>query len=86
MKKIKTSHSRGFSLVEVTIAMAIAAVLPKNEHSERNLIFTVLSVTILSTIAMIAYPIITAWLELDDLALVLERSVGWIGFFEPFGR
>ncbi len=49
-------------------AMAIAAVLPKNEHSERNLIFTVLGVTILSTIAMIAYPIITAWLELDDLA------------------
>jgi uncharacterized integral membrane protein (TIGR00698 family) len=49
-------------------AMAIAAVLPKNEHSERNLIFTVLSVTILSTIAMIAYPIITSWLELDDLA------------------
>ncbi|WP_108483132.1 YeiH family protein [Oceaniglobus ichthyenteri] len=49
-------------------AMAIAAVLPKNEHSERNLIFTVLSVTILSTVAMIAYPIITAALELDDLA------------------
>jgi uncharacterized integral membrane protein (TIGR00698 family) len=49
-------------------AMAIAAVLPKNEHSERNLIFTVLSVTVLSTLAMIAYPIIAAALELDDLA------------------
>lgn len=49
-------------------AMAIAAVLPKNEHSERNLIFTVLSVTVLSTIAMIAYPIITAALEFDDIA------------------
>lgn len=49
-------------------AMAIAAVLPKNEHSERNLIFTVLSVTVLSTLAMIAYPIITTALELDDLA------------------
>ena len=49
-------------------AMAIAAVLPKNEHSERNLIFTVLSVTVLSTIAMVIYPIITAALELDDLA------------------
>ncbi|WP_193140829.1 MULTISPECIES: YeiH family protein [unclassified Meridianimarinicoccus] len=49
-------------------AMAIAAVLPKNEHSERNLIFTVLSVTVLSTIAMIAYPIITSALDLDDLA------------------
>lgn len=39
-------------------AMAISAVLPKNEHSERNLIFTVLSVTVLSTIAMIVYPIL----------------------------
>jgi uncharacterized integral membrane protein (TIGR00698 family) len=47
-------------------AMAIAAVLPKNEHSERNLIFTVLSVTILSTIAMIAYPLITQVFGLDD--------------------
>jgi uncharacterized integral membrane protein (TIGR00698 family) len=46
-------------------AMAIAAVLPKNEHSERNLIFTVLSVTILSTVAMVAYPAITQMLELD---------------------
>lgn len=49
-------------------AMAIAAVLPKNEHSERNLIFTVLSVTVLSTIAMIAYPIITQMFELDSQA------------------
>ncbi|MFT7183481.1 MAG: putative membrane protein YadS, partial [Planctomycetota bacterium] len=30
-------------------AMAIAAVLPRNERSERNLIFTVLAVTVLST-------------------------------------
>ncbi|MFP6741295.1 MAG: YeiH family protein [Alphaproteobacteria bacterium] len=49
-------------------AMAIAAVLPKNEHSERNLIFTVLGVTVLSTLAMIAYPIITEALDLDHLA------------------
>lgn len=49
-------------------AMAIAAVLPKNEHSERNLIFTVLSVTVLSTIAMIAYPIITTTMGLDHVA------------------
>ena len=48
--------------------MAIAAVLPKNEHSERNLIFTVLSVTVLSTVAMIAYPLITRAFGLDDQA------------------
>lgn len=49
-------------------AMAIAAVLPKNEHSERNLIFTVLGVTVLSTLAMIVYPIITQSLQLDHRA------------------
>jgi uncharacterized integral membrane protein (TIGR00698 family) len=48
-------------------AMAIAAVLPKNEHSEKNLIFTVLAVTVLSTVAMIVYPVITAVAGLDTL-------------------
>jgi uncharacterized integral membrane protein (TIGR00698 family) len=49
-------------------AMAIAAVLPRNERSERNLIFTVLGVTVLSTLAMIAYPIVAQMLALDDRA------------------
>ncbi len=49
-------------------AMAIAAVLPKNEHSERNLIFTVLSVTVLSTLAMIGYPILAQAIGLDARA------------------
>lgn len=49
-------------------AMAIAAVLPRNEHSERNLIFTVIAVTVLSTVAMIVYPILCAGLGLDDRA------------------
>lgn len=48
-------------------AMAIAAVLPRNEHSESNLIFTVLAVTVLSTIAMIAYPLVTSLAGLDPL-------------------
>lgn len=47
-------------------AMAISAVLPRNEHSERNLIFTVLAVTVLSTVAMIAYPILTQFFEFND--------------------
>lgn len=47
-------------------AMAIAAVLPKNDQSERNLLFTVLGVTVLSTIAMILYPMLTAALDFDD--------------------
>ena len=49
-------------------AMAIAAVLPRNENSEKNLIFTVLSVTILSTLAMIVYPMIASLAGLDQTA------------------
>ncbi|NNF72459.1 MAG: putative sulfate exporter family transporter [Rhodobacteraceae bacterium] len=48
-------------------AMAIAAVLPKDDRSERNLLFTVLGVTILSTVAMIVYPILTNMLGFDDV-------------------
>ena len=49
-------------------AMAIAAVLPRTERSERDLIFTVLAVTVLSTLAMIAYPIVADLAELDPVA------------------
>ena len=52
----------------VSAAMAIAAVLPKNQFSERNLIFTVISVTVLSTIAMIFYPALIQALGLDHRA------------------
>ena len=48
-------------------AMAIAAVLPKDDRSERNLLFTVLGVTVLSTVAMILYPILTGLLGFDDI-------------------
>lgn len=69
---------RGFRLALLTggsvaicgasAAMAIAAVLPRNEHSERNLIFTVISVTMLSTVAMMLYPVVVPFLGLDDRA------------------
>ncbi|MCB5409392.1 putative sulfate exporter family transporter [Pseudogemmobacter sp. CC-YST710] len=49
-------------------AMAIAAVLPRSRFSERNLIFTVLSVTVLSTLSMILYPMIAQALGLDARA------------------
>lgn len=48
-------------------AMAIIAILPKDERSEERLIFTVMGVTVLSTIAMIAYPVLVNWLELSEL-------------------
>ena len=46
-------------------AIAIAAVLPRDERSERELIFTIAGVTALSTIAMILYPAIVGWAGLD---------------------
>ena len=52
----------------VSAAMAIAAILPRNEHSERNLLFTVLGVTVLSTLAMIIYPIVSDYFALDEIA------------------
>jgi uncharacterized integral membrane protein (TIGR00698 family) len=46
-------------------AIAIAAVLPRDEKSDRELIFTVAGVTLLSTVAMIAYPVVVALAGLD---------------------
>lgn len=48
-------------------AMAIAAVLPKTDKSERNLAFTVLSVTLLSTIAMVIYPVVSGFFGFTTL-------------------
>jgi uncharacterized integral membrane protein (TIGR00698 family) len=47
-------------------AMAIAAILPKDERSEERLAFTVVTVTVLSTIAMVLYPILAAAIGFDE--------------------
>lgn len=44
-------------------AMAIAAILPRDERSEERLVFTVVGVTLMSTLAMIAYPILAETME-----------------------
>jgi len=46
-------------------ALAISSVLPKSTHLERNTTLTVVAVTTLSTLAMVAYPLITKWLGFD---------------------
>ncbi|WP_323766347.1 YeiH family protein [Marinovum sp.] len=56
------------SICGASAAMAIAAVLPRNEFSERNLSFTVFGVTLLSTVAMILYPILVQLIGLSDHA------------------
>mgnify|MGYP000117867619 CR=1 FL=1 len=70
-------------------ALAVSAVLPQDKDSEKNLIFTVICVTGLSTVAMIFYPIIVSILGLNetesgiflgatihDVAQVLYRADG----------
>ena len=47
-------------------ALAVSAVLPQDKDSEKNLIFTVICVTGLSTVAMIFYPIIVSVLGLNE--------------------
>ena len=47
-------------------ALAIAAVLPRHADSDRDTSFAVIGVTALSTIAMIAYPVVVGALGLDQ--------------------
>lgn len=47
-------------------ALAIAAVLPPREERERDVLFTVVGVTVLSTIAMIFYPVLAGILGFDE--------------------
>lgn len=49
-------------------ALAISAVLPAHKHQERDTLFTVIAVTIFSTLAMIIYPPLVRALFLDDRA------------------
>ncbi|MGF1526647.1 MAG: YeiH family protein [Candidatus Competibacterales bacterium] len=48
-------------------AAAISAVLPQTSNAERDLSFAVLGVTVLSTVAMVLYPIVVEGLNLDAL-------------------
>ena len=54
-----TLSAGAVAICGASAAMAIASVLPQTKDSERNLILTVIGVTSLSTLAMIAYPSLT---------------------------
>lgn len=58
-------------------AMAISSILPARDTAERDLSFTVITVTALSTIAMILYPALTAMLGMDahDSGLFLGGTI-----------
>ena len=46
-------------------ALALSAALPQHPLKERATLFTVIGVSALSTLAMIVYPMVVGWLELD---------------------
>ncbi len=48
-------------------AMALSAAMPAHPAKERATLFTVVGVSALSTMAMIAYPMIVQWFGLDDV-------------------
>ena len=58
-------------------AMAIGSILPKRDHAERDLAFTVITVTVLSTLAMIVYPILTSnlGLSIDETGVFLGGTI-----------
>lgn len=47
-------------------ALAVSAVLPQDKDAEKNLVFTVIFVTTLSTVAMLVYPFVVTQLGLDS--------------------
>jgi uncharacterized integral membrane protein (TIGR00698 family) len=47
-------------------ALAIASILPRHKHAERDASFTVIGVTAMSTLAMILYPMVVGALGFDD--------------------
>ena len=48
-------------------ALAIAAAFPNHPQKDRATLFVVISVSTLSTLAMIAYPVLVRWLDLNAL-------------------
>jgi len=73
---VRLKRSRQFGLLTggsvaicgASAALAIAAVLPQHPERERQLVFTVLCVTTLSTIAMVLYPLIVDVFGMSDRA------------------
>jgi uncharacterized integral membrane protein (TIGR00698 family) len=61
----------------VSAALAIASILPKHPHAERDASFTAIGVTALSTIAMIVYPVIVGAFGLNphDAGIFLGGTI-----------
>ncbi len=74
-KAMKVDHAFGVltagavAICGASAAMAISSVLPPSHRLERDTVFTVIGVTTLSTLAMIIYPIVISFFQLDHSAV-----------------
>jgi uncharacterized integral membrane protein (TIGR00698 family) len=73
-RMLKLGHAFGtltgaaVAICGASAALAIASILPRHKHAERDASFTVIGVTALSTLAMILYPVVVGTLGLDHRA------------------
>lgn len=69
--------SGSVAICGASAAMAISAILPQKDQNEERLVFTVAGVTVLSTIAMIIYPLIGLYFGLkgEDLGIFLGGTI-----------
>ena len=69
-RRLGMTHAQGVlsggavAICGASAALAISAVLPRDKESERFTLMVVVTVTVLSTIAMVLYPLITRLLNL----------------------
>lgn len=67
---LKNDHSilsaGAVAICGASAALAISSVLPAHKDQERNTILTVASVTALSTIAMVLYPVFVSFIGIDN--------------------
>lgn len=55
------------SICGASAAMALAAALPAHPSKEKFTLFTVAGVSAFSTLAMVLYPLLVNWLQLDEI-------------------
>ena len=53
------------TFMHTAAALALASVLPRRDGLERDTTLTIIAVTALSTVAMVAYPVLCAWLGFE---------------------
>lgn len=76
-RELGTLTGGGVGICGASATIAIAAVSPRNEQSERATAITIIGITVMSAIAMVTYPLIGHWLGLDDrqMGLFLGASI-----------